>query len=397
MEKLLIILLSFFLTSCGNEIAKTNTIPESSAIVESGEQNKNEESKIEEESMVYTELFEEYYGKAEEIMNEMSLEDKVGQIFLARYPVSKELANEEIKKYKPGGYILFGRDLKDEDKDSLNAKIKENQNNSKINMFIAVDEEGGTVTRVSYYKAFRNEKFQAPLKIYQRDGINGVLSDSKEKSDLLSSLGINMNLTPVVDIPTNTSSFMYARSMGTDSNLTSEFATKIIEQMNNDNMISCMKHFPGYGDNVDTHTGIAIDERTMDEFRTSDFKPFIAGIEANAPTVMVNHNIVNCMDKDMPASLSKSVHDILRDELNFSGIIMTDDLAMDAVKGYVDGGNAAEQAVLAGNDMIITSKLSVHVKEVLNGISNGVIDESVINTAVKRIIACKLAYGIIEE
>ena len=101
------------------------------------------------------------------------------------------------------------------------------------------------------------------------------------------------------------------------------------------------------------------------------------------------------MDKNFPASLSEKVHDILRDDLNFTGIILTDDLAMDAVKSYVENGEAAVQAVLAGNDMIISSDFVTQRNEVLKAVKDGEISETIINTAVRRILACKLAYDII--
>ena len=147
-----------------------------------------------------------------------------------------------------------------------------------------------------------------------------------------------MNLTPVADVPTDTSSFIYKRSYGRGTEKTSIYVSELIKRMNEDNMISVMKHFPGYGDNVDTHTGIAIDERPYSTFENNDFLPFESWIEADGPAILVNHNIVNCMDSNLPASLSKNVHDILRNELEFTGIITTDDLAMDAVKSYVENG-----------------------------------------------------------
>ena len=124
--------------------------------------------------------------------------------------------------------------------------------------------------------------------------------------------------------------------------------------------------------------------------------PFESGIEAGGPCILVNHNIVKSMDETKPASLSEKVHEILREELNFSGIIMTDDLAMDAVKSYVENGEAAVQAVLAGNDMIISSNFSEQKQEIINAINNKKIDESIINEAVRRILAWKYAYKIIE-
>ena len=222
-----------------------------------------------------------------------------------------------------------------------------------------------------------------------------ILKDSTEKSELLKSIGLNMNLTPVADVPTKTSSFIYKRSYGRGAEKTSIYVSELIKTMNSDNMISTMKHSPGYGDNVDTHTGIAIDTRPYEDFEKTDFLPFKSGIEANGPSILVSHNVINAMDKNLPASLSKNVHDILREDLGFTGIIMTDDLAMDAVKSYVENGEAAVQAVLAGNDMIISSDFKTQRDEVLNAVKKGKISEELIDTAVRRILACKYVYGII--
>ena len=340
-----------------------------------------------------SDLFGKYYVQAEELLNKMTLEEKVGQMFLVRYPESGVI--NQIKKYHPGGYILFGRDFENETKQSITKELKDCQNASKIKMILGVDEEGGTVVRVSAYKAFRNSKFKSPQALWQEGQLPKILEDSKEKSKLLKSLGLNMNLAPVADVPTKSSSFIYARSYGRGAEKTAIYVSELIKTMNSDEILSSMKHFPGYGDNVDTHTGIAIDNRKYSTFESSDFLPFESGIEAGAPTILVSHNIVKCMDKNFPASLSEKVHDILRDDLNFTGIILTDDLAMDAVKSYVENGEAAVQAVLAGNDMMISSDFVTQRNEVLKAVKDGEISETIINTAVKRILACKLAYDII--
>ncbi|MBR3324759.1 MAG: glycoside hydrolase family 3 protein [Clostridia bacterium] len=146
---------------------------------------------------------------------------------------------------------------------------------------------------------------------------------------------------------------------------------------------------------MDTHTDVSIDEREYSDFLSSDFLPFIAGIKEEVPTILVNHNIVKCMDPDLPASLSDNIHRILREDLKFSGLIITDDLSMDAVKSYVENGQAVVQAVLAGNDMIITSDLKKHKDEILQAVREGKISEDIINRAVLRVIACKFAYGLL--
>ena len=339
------------------------------------------------------ELFAQYYKQAEKLLETMTLEEKVGQMFLARYPESGVI--EEIKTQNPGGYVLFSRDFDNKTKTSMLQELTNCQTNSKIKLALGVDEEGGTVVRVSNHTAFRSTKFLSPQSLWQQGQLPLILQDSKEKSELLKSIGLNMNLAPVADVPTSSSDFIYARSYGRGAEKTAIYVSELIKTMNESGIISTMKHFPGYGNNVDTHTGIAIDERPLSTFETSDFLPFESGIEANGPTILVSHNIVKCMDAEKPASLSQNVHNILRENLKFSGIIITDDLAMDAVKTYVENGEAAVQAVIAGNDMIISSDFAKQKAEVVTAVNNGKISENVINTAVRRILAWKYAYKII--
>ena len=338
-------------------------------------------------------LFSSYYGEAEEMLSKMTLEEKVGQMFLARYPSSGVI--NEIKNYQPAGYILFGKDFQNATPNSIKKELQDCQNASKIPLALGVDEEGGTVVRVSQYKAFRASPFKSPREIYANGGMNAIISDSHEKSNLLKNLGINMNLAPVVDVPKTSNDFIYKRAFSTNVNEVKDFTNQIINAMKSDNITSVMKHFPGYGNNVDTHTGIAIDKRDYSNFENRDFIPFEEGIKNGAPAILVSHNIVECMDKSKPASLSENVHNILRNELGFSGIIMTDDLAMDAVKQYVENGDAATQAVLAGNDLIISSDFANQRNEVLQAVKDGTIEENTINNAVKRVLAWKMMYGII--
>lgn len=338
-------------------------------------------------------LFWQSYAKADELLSKMSVSQKVGQMFLVRFPESGYI--EQIKEYNPGGYVLFAKDFQNETKNSIISKLKSCQEASTTKLFLAVDEEGGTVTRVSRYPAFRSSKFKSSQELYKEGGIKKILEDSTEKSYLLKEIGLNMNLAPVADLPTKPNSFIYKRSFGKSTEETAQYIASIISRMKDDGIVSSMKHFPGYGDNEDTHTGVAIDTRTIDNFKNADLLPFKAGIDASGPTILVSHNIIECMDQERPASLSENVHKILREELNFTGLILTDDLTMDAVKSYVENGEAAVQAVLAGNDLIITSTFKEHLNEVLTAINNGIISIDKINLAVKRILACKIAYGII--
>ena len=167
--------------------------------------------------------------KVKQIMSKMTLEEKVGQMFLARYPSSG--VTNEIEDGKPGGYILFGRDFDNKTKSKIISELENNQKASKIKMILGVDEEGGTVVRVSSHKAFRSSKFLSPQEIYNKGGIDAVLQDSEEKSGLLKSLGINMNLAPVADITSNTNAFIYKRTLGQDVQTTANYIAEIVKNM----------------------------------------------------------------------------------------------------------------------------------------------------------------------
>lgn len=379
LRKIFILLILFFIIIVGILIYPKEYQEDS--IIESAQEPKKE-------------LFSDYYKQAEERIETMSLEEKVGQMFLARYPKTKVV--EEIKAENPGGYILFARDFANKTKETITQEFNNNQSNSKIKMLLGVDEEGGTVVRVSNHKAFRTSKFLSPQELYKQGQLTAILEEAKEKSALLKSIGLNMNLAPVVDVPTSSNDFIYPRSYGKGARETAIYTAELLQTMREAEIISTMKHFPGYGNNIDTHTGIAIDKREYNIFKTSDFLPFEAGIKANGPTILVSHNIVECMDKEKPASLSKKVHEVLRNELGFTGVIITDDLAMDAVKTYAQKGEAALQAVIAGNDMIISSDFASQKAEVIHAVKSGKISEERINEAVRRILALKYTYKIIE-
>lgn len=342
----------------------------------------------------YKGIFKDYYELAENKVKQMTTKEKVGQLFLVRYDAKD---TEYLNNFYPGGYILFAKDFKDHDKKSIKEELANLQRKSKYPLILGVDEEGGIVTRVSRYTSFRNEKFKSPREYYDEGGYELLKQTEKEKAELLKEIGINLNLSPVADISTDENDFIYSRSFGYDVNKTSEYVQKMVEYSKENKINATLKHFPGYGNNKDTHTGIAIDERDYQTFIDNDYKPFISGIKAGSPSILVSHNIVKCLDEEHPASLSKKVVGELRNKLKFTGVIMTDDLAMDAVKEYVDSNKAATMAINAGNDMIITSDFLSMKNELLNSIEKKEIDEKTIDKAVTRIIAWKYYSGIIKE
>jgi beta-N-acetylhexosaminidase len=336
-----------------------------------------------------------YASRISAIMENMSLGDKIGQMFFVRGDMGYD--ETTYTTYHPGGVILFGSNVQNKTYSQLQADIQSYQDMSTIPMLVGIDEEGGTVTRLSSNPNIVSEKFKSPRQLYSDGGMDAVIEDSHTKSALLKDLGINVNFAPVVDCSTTPGEFMYDRAFGDSVSDTVDFAEKIVTAMNEDNIGAVLKHFPGYGGNGDTHTNIITDDRDYSTFEEQDFLPFEAGIEAGAPCVLVCHNIVNCMDSSWPASLSPKVHEILRDELGFDGVIITDDLTMDGVADFCGEKEAAVQAVLAGNDMMIVSDLTSQYDAVLDAVNSGVISETQVDEAVYRILRWKIILGLVEN
>lgn len=335
-----------------------------------------------------------YEVRAEELLSGMTLEEKVGQMFFVR--LRKASAITDIKDYHLGGYIMFGDDFKDETKDAIRSLISSYQSASFIPLLIGVDEEGGTVCRVSKYPAFRSEPFQSPQDLYQKGGLKAIEEDVKEKASLLLSLGINVNLAPVCDVSVNSNDFIYRRSFGQDAKGTSEYVRTVVEEMKKEGIGSALKHFPGYGSNGDTHTEMITDNRNYSQFVQSDFIPFEAGVKAGADSILVSHNIINSMDDKHPASLSRAVHDILRDKLDFQGVIMTDDLSMDAIKKSTSDVESAVLAIDAGNDLLVATDFDTQIPAVLEALNNGRLKEEQIDASVVRVLIWKLRLGILK-
>lgn len=344
------------------------------------------------ETVVSNDLFGKYYDEANKKMKNMSLEEKVGQLFLVRY--DSNLASNWTKKYYPGGYIMFAKDFNNQTKESIKKEIDDLQSISKVPLVIAVDEEGGYVTRVSRYPSFRESKFLAPRSYYESGGEKLLEQTEKEKAKLLLSIGVNLNLAPVADVSIDSNDFINIRTFNRNAKETAVLIGKMVNYANEEGISSSLKHFPGYGNNVDTHTGIAIDERSYENFVENDYLPFEEGIKNKVPTVLVSHNIVKCMDSEYPATLSKKVISELREKLNFTGVVITDDLSMSAVNSYVENGSAAVLAVNAGEDLIITSDFVKMYNSVYEAVKNKEIDMETIDKAVRRNIAWKIAYDM---
>ena len=327
------------------------------------------------------------------LIDSMTLEELVGQIFLARCPESN--AAEEIAKYHLGGYVLFGKDFQNESYDSIQKKLVSFQEAANIPILIAVDEEGGTVTRISSFSQFRDRPFPSPRALYDAGGMELILSTETEKCMLLKSLGINVNLAPVCDITTTPEAFMYSRSLGQSPAITGAFAAELCDLMEQYKIGSVLKHFPGYGNNTDTHTGIATDSRSLEVLESSDLIPFRAGIASGCDAILVSHTIVSCLDPSTPASLSPEAIGYLREKLGFQGVIVTDDLVMEAITELYGPGESAVLAVLAGNDLLCSSEYQVQYAAVLEAVISGRISRQQLESSVARILHWKYKLGLL--
>lgn len=387
----LCIMLAILFSSCGtqseNNISSSTTVSTSETTITTTEPTTT--------TVEPTTNIEETFDKSlDNYISQMTTEEKVGQMFYVRCPDTNAL--EQINQYHIGGYILFGKDFENKTKEEVTNTIQSYQNKTKIPLLIGVDEEGGTVVRVSSNPNLRESPFLSPKDTFANGGCDGIINDAEEKAKLLLSLGINVNMAPDCDITSDTNGFMYDRSFSDNVDDVDKFVSTVVSTSKEHHLGTVLKHFPGYGNNVDTHKGIAYDNRDYSEFTEKDFKPFISGINAGADCVLVSHNIVNCMDKNHPASLSENVHKIIRNQLNFNGVIMTDDLIMDAITQFTGDESAAVIATKAGNDLLCCSSVDTQYPAVLNAVKNNEIPINQINDSVKRILKWKIDLGILD-
>ena len=332
--------------------------------------------------------------RASECLDQLTIEQKVGQMFLIRMP--DEHAIEIALNYSIGGYLWFAKDFDNETLISIKEKVNSIQESVNNQLFMAVDEEGGEVNRISSFKEFRREPFPSPRQEFQDGGWKEVKKAEKEKVELLKNLGFNLNLAPVADVPDTEKDFIFNRSFSSNPLEVAKYVETVVELFKENKVGTVLKHFPGYGGNIDTHTRVSYDQKELSIFQKRDFMPFEAGIAANTESILVSHNVITTLDSEYPASLSKKVHSILRNELGFEGIIMTDDLVMDGLREFVSPEQAAILAIRAGNDILISTEFEIQIPIVVDAVKTGEIQISQINQSVQRILETKIRLGILE-
>lgn len=399
---ILILALLFVLLKCTlaeNAKRETKAEKDQEVIQEEASQSKNVlESKADNSNKL---KLNNYTKKAEEKLKELTEEEVIAQLFLVGTHTTSDL--EKLKEKQFGGYLFFSDFFKDKTEEQIKSDIKKFNEVSKVPLLIAVDEEGGNVVRVSNNKKLINESFKYSSEIYQNGGFEAISEDTINKSKFLSNLGINLNLAPVVDICENETDYIYKRSFKQGKELTSTFTKTVIKASKKSNVSYTLKHFPGYGNNVDTHKTTSVDQRTYEDIYNNDLEPFRVGIEEGAEAILISHNVVTSIDPQKPASLSNKIHKLLREDLKFEGIIITDAMNMGAIADEYETEEAIVSAISAGNDIIIvtidkTSKETYDdiIKIVKTGISNNKITKEDVYKKAKNIIAWKYYKGMLQ-
>ena len=332
----------------------------------------------------------------------MSLEDKVAGLFIVTPEAltgvdtavqAGEGTKDALTQYAVGGFVYFSKNIQSEEQ--VTEMIKNTASYAKYPMFFAVDEEGGTVARVA------DAGIGPAVDGAQAIGQTGVADNAHTAGvtigSSLSGLGFNLDFAPVADIASVEDSVMLERSYGADAATAAPFVVAMVQGLQEQNVSACLKHFPGNGaTTADAHTGRAVSDRTAEEFRAQEFTVFKAGIDAGADMVMVSHMIAPGLTGEgdyTPCSLSETVvTDILRKELGFDGVIITDAMNMGAVTEYYTSADAAIYALKAGCDMVLMPEdFEEAYNGVLQAVQDGTISEERINDSLRRIYRIKYA------
>ena len=335
----------------------------------------------------------------EACISEMSLEDKVAGLFIvtpeALTGVDKAVragdgTKEALEKYPVGGLIYFKQNI--QSKDQITEMLANTVSMSKYPIFLAVDEEGASVARVA--DSLGLEEVESAADIGATGDANNAYATYKEIGTYLTEYGFNLNFAPVADVLTDPDNDAIGdRSFGSDPTVVSAMVSSSVTALEEVGVTACMKHFPGQGDaDGDTHEGLAASDRTLEEIKETELKPFASGIEAGAQMIMVGHFTVPAIDEDnTPASLSKKViTDLLREEMGYNGVVITDALNMSAISEYYDSAQACIMAFKAGADMVLMPEdFEAAYEGVLAAVKDGTISEARINDSLRRVYRIK--------
>ena len=361
---------------------------------------KSQEQEPESPEPTEEELLEQ---EIETFLNKMTLEQKICQMFIitpeqltGASPVTAagEATKSRLEEYPVGGLIYFAQNLVSEDqtKEMLANTMEFAEEIENLPIFLCVDEEGGRVTRVGKNPAFQVEYIR-PM---------GQITDEEEAyqagmviGGYLRELGFNVDFAPDADVITNEKNTVIGdRSFGSDPQTVTRLATAVSNGLHTEGILSTFKHFPGHGaTEADTHQGYAYAKRTYEELMAAELVPFAAANENGVDMVMAAHiSLPDLLGDDTPCSLSyEMITEILREDLGYEGLVVTDALNMGAIAENLGSDEAAVKAVEAGVDLLLMPKDFLSAYEGMKrAVADGRISEERINESVGRILRKKL-------
>jgi len=338
----------------------------------------------------------------------MTLEQKVAGLFfitpeqltgVSCAVAAGDTTKQMLEKYPVGGLIYFKQNIENEDQ--IRQMLANTASHSPFPIFLGVDEEGGTVARVAEALNLTNVGDMADLG--SAGDTQAVYAANETIGKYLASYGFNLNFAPVADVLTNADNALLAdRAFGSDAALVSQMVSSAVQGLEASGINSCLKHFPGHGGTSgDSHEGAVVTERTKEEMAAAEFLPFTAGAQAGADMIMIGHICATQLTdgEKIPASISEEViTGVLRKELGYNGIVITDAMNMAAITEYYEADVAAIMALKAGADMVLMPEDFVAAYEgVLKAVNDGTISEARINDSLTRIYRVKYAGAVSNE
>ena len=340
--------------------------------------------------------------RAEELLSGMTLREKLCQLMIVRPEVltgespvtaAGETTRLALETYPVGGLIYSVDNLVTQEQ--TREMITNTQSYSKLPLFISADEEGGNVGRLMYKlgTTWVNSMYS-----YKDEGADTAYSNAKTiGTDMVSCL-FNTDFAPVADVWTNPDNTVIGdRAYSDDFEQAAELVAAAVRGFTDAGVICCLKHFPGHGDtSTDTHEGAAVVSKSLDELRAGEFLPFVSGIEAGADMVMIGHITVTSVDPE-PATISKAIiTDVLRGELGWDGVVISDSLDMGALAGY-DNGEVCMKFLEAGGDILLgIPDIETALTSLEAAVTDGRLTESRIDESVQRVLELKISHGVIE-
>ncbi|MDL2206663.1 hypothetical protein LJC33_07125 [Eubacteriales bacterium OttesenSCG-928-N13] len=344
-----------------------------------------------------------------QILSGMSIEQKVYQMFVitpemltGSGTVTKagDATRKALKAHPVGGLIYFAANLKDRKQTTsmIQNSQKFAQEEGIPGLFIAVDEEGGSVARVA--SKLNTTKFSAMMTLAKKGDPQLIFDAYSTIAADISQFGFNLDFAPVADVITNSKNTEIGnRAFGTDAGTVSTMVPEAVNGLQQGGVIAALKHFPGHGNTTaNSHYNTTTTARTLDEMRALEFLPFSAGIDAGAEIVLMSHLTATKLDDSLPASMNKTIiTDILRGELGFEGVVCTDALRMLAIASNYSPEQIARNCVNAGVDILLMpASFQATSAALIELVQNGEITEQRIDESVRRILKLKLKYGIAE-